>query len=364
MANETKIDTLSVEIDYSAGVANTGLTQLTNTLVKLSGVTAPAINNLKSISTQLNRFVNISTQLNQTNLSQFSNNISNLSSAVKPLSELGKSNLSSFINQLKKIPDLNKALDATTISQFSAKIKELSNAMSPLATNMAKVGTVLSALPSKLNKVSSYTNKTTQNMSSLASVSKLINFSAIIAGASRVGRALGGFIASSNEYVEDLNLFTVAMGKSTETAKEWVDTVSDALGLDPAPMMRYMGVFQMIASGFGLSADNAYKMSKNLTQLTYDISSFYNLNIDEAAQKVQSAISGELEPVRRLGYALDQATLKQIALNNGIKESITNMTQAEKAQLRYIALLTQNQAVQGDMARTIDDNCGYVMKVA
>ncbi len=61
----------------------------------------------------------------------------------------------------------------------------------------------------------------------------------------------------------------------------------------------------------------------------------------------------ELEPVRRLGYALDQATLKQVALNYGIEESFTTMTQAEKAQLRYIALLTQNQAVQGDMARTI-----------
>lgn len=73
---------------------------------------------------------------------------------------------------------------------------------------------------------------------------------------------------------------------------------------------------------------------------------------------------GELEPVRRLGYALDQATLKQIAYNYGIEKSFTDMTQAEKAQLRYIALLTQSQAVQGDMGRTIDDNCGYVMKVA
>ena len=61
-----------------------------------------------------------------------------------------------------------------------------------------------------------------------------------------------------------------------------------------------MGVFNMITTGFGLANDQAYKMSKNLTQLTYDISSFYNINIDEAAQKVQSAISGELEPVRRL----------------------------------------------------------------
>ena len=267
---ETRIDTLSVEVDYSAGIANTGLQQLTSTLEKLSGITAPAISNLKSVSTQLNSFVKSTQKLSSVNLENFSSAITSLSSAVKPLSELGKSNLGSFITQLKKIPDLNKSLDANTIAQFTAKVNQLSTALVPLANNLSKVGSVLNNLPSKLNKVSNYAQKTNTTMSSLSNISKLLNFGTAFAIGRQLGNTVSGFIKKSNEYVEDLNLFNVAMGQSTEKAKQFIDTTSEALGLDPAPMMRYMGVFQMIATGFGLGADNAYKMSKNLTQLTYD----------------------------------------------------------------------------------------------
>ena len=71
-------------------------------------------------------------------------------------------------------------------------------------------------------------------------------------------------------------------------------------------------------------------------------------------QKLQSGISGELEPLRRLGYDLSQARLEQTALNLGIKESVANMTQAEKAELRYYAIMTQVTTAQGDMARTLE----------
>lgn len=294
---EAKIDTLVVDIDYSAGQANTGLTSLTNTLQTLQSTVTPAISKLNSMSNSINKFVQSANGLNTTTLTQFSQSINSLSSAVKPLSELGKSNLGSFVNQLKKIPELNKSLDPNMISEFTKKIKDLSNAMTPLANNMAKVTAGFSSLPSKLNKVNSYTSKTTKSMGLLSNISNLLNFGTVVAFATRAGRALGGFVTQSNQYVENLNLFNVAMGESADRAKEWIDNVSEVLGLDPAPMMRYMGVFNMMATGFGLSSDNAEKMSKNLTQLTYDIASFYNLNIDEAAQKVQSAFAGELEPV-------------------------------------------------------------------
>lgn len=288
---EAKIDTLIVDVDYSAASANTGLIGLKNTLTELQGVITPNVTRLRSLNTILNNFNSTATQLNSVNLTSFSNSMQSIAKSVEPLTNLGKTNLGSFITQLKKIPDLNKSLDSKTISDFTAKVKTLSTALAPLATNLDKVSRSLSNMPSKLNKVSNYANKAKQSVSDFSSVSKLLNFGGMFSVASRIGNVLSDFITQSNAYVEDLNLFNVAMGENTETAKEWIDTVSDALGLDPSPMMRYMGVFQMIATGFGLSADNAYTMSKNLTQLTYDISSFHNLKIDEAAQKVQSAIS-------------------------------------------------------------------------
>lgn len=297
---ETKIDSLIIDVDYSAASADTGLRGLKNTLSELQGVISPNISSLRSMNNVLNRFSSTASQLSNLNLGSFSTNMNKIASSVQPLTQLGKTNLGSFINQLKKIPDLNKSLDAQTISQFTIKVNQLSTALIPLANNLAKVSNSLSNMPSKLNKVSNYTSKSKQAFSGLSSISNLINFGAITAGAMKIGNVLSDFVTKSNAYVEDLNLFTVAMGENTDKAKEFIDTVSDALGLDPSPMMRYMGTFNMIATGFGLASDQAYKMSKNLTQLTYDISSFYNIKIDEAAQKVQSAIAGELEPVRRL----------------------------------------------------------------
>ncbi len=291
---ENKIDDLIIDIDYSASQASTGIENLATALSNLKDATSGTTKNLTNIFTSLSNVGNISSQLRDLDFGNFAKSIESLKNSVKPITELGKSNLGNLFNQLKKIPDISKTLDDKAIEEFTNKINKLSTALVPLSNNLSKVGNVLSNMPSKLNKVSNYTSKAQSSMTGLSSVSKLLNFGAILAFSRQIGTAFGGFIAKSNEYVEDLNLFNVAMGESTERAKEWIDTVSETLGLDPAPMMRYMGVFNMMATGFGLSSQAAEKMSKNLTQLTYDISSFYNLKIDEAAQKVQSAFAGKI----------------------------------------------------------------------
>ena len=126
------------------------------------------------------------------------------------------------------------------------------------------------------------------------------------------------------------------------------------MGIDPAQWLRNQGIFNTLLTGFGDTAERAQLMSQNLTQLGYDLSSYANIPIEEAMLKLQSGISGELEPLRRLGYDLSQAKLQQTALNLGIKESVANMTQAEKAELRYYAIMTQVTTAQGDMARTLE----------
>ena len=99
--------------------------------------------------------------------------------------------------------------------------------------------------------------------------------------------------------------------------------------------------------------EKANLMSKNLTQLGYDISSFYNISIEEAMEKLQSGIAGEIEPLRRLGYAIDVATLQEVAYAHGIEQSVNTMNQAQKSQLRYLAIMEQSGNVMGDMARTV-----------
>ena len=170
----------------------------------------------------------------------------------------------------------------------------------------------------------------------------------------KLARGIASAITLSNEYVENVNLFTVSMGEFAEEAGKYAEKVGEIMGVDPGEWMRAQGVFMTLATGFGVASDRAYTMSKNLTQLGYDLSSFFNISSEDAMQKLQSGISGELEPLRRLGYDLSQAKLEAVALSLGINKLVSDMTQAEKAQLRYYAIMTQVTTAQGDMARTLD----------
>ena len=181
-----------------------------------------------------------------------------------------------------------------------------------------------------------------------------MNVAAVAITFRKIGHFIAQAVTESNKYQEDLNLFTVALGQYADEAKEYAEYVSDIMGIDPAQWLRNQGIFNTLLTGFGDTAERAQLMSQNLTQLGYDLSSYANSPIEEAMLKLQSGISGELEPLRRLGYDLSQAKLQQTALNLGIKESVANMTQAEKAELRYYAIMTQVTTAQGDMARTLE----------
>ena len=181
-----------------------------------------------------------------------------------------------------------------------------------------------------------------------------MNVAAVAITFRKIGHFIAQAVTESNKYQEDLNLFTVALGQYAAEAQNYAEKVSDVMGIDPAQWLRNQGVFNTLLTGFGDTAERAQLMSQNLTQLGYDISSFFNISIEDAMQKLQSGISGELEPLRRLGYDLSQARLEQTALNLGVKESVSAMTQAEKAELRYYAIMTQVTTAQGDMARTLE----------
>ena len=285
-----------------------------------------------------------------------------LANGLRPLSELGKSQMGSFINQLKKLPEIMAELDKTDIGKFADQMTRLSAAMKPFADEMQKVSSGFAAFPSRIQRViassDQYNNamqraKTQTNGFGLAI--KGLKFTTLLLIFRKVAQFLGYAITKAGEYQEDLNLFTVSMGAYAEEAYNYAQKVSEVMGIDPAEWMRNQGVFNTIITGFGVAADKAAFMSKNLTQLGYDIASFYNINFSDAMQKVQSGIAGELEPLRRLGYDLSVARLQQEALNLGITKSVSAMTQAEKAQLRYYAMMTQVTQVQGDMARTLEN---------
>lgn len=168
-----------------------------------------------------------------------------------------------------------------------------------------------------------------------------------------VATTMTEIVSSATQYEEALNLFTVSMGNQAEEATEWIERFSTALYLDPSNVMQYMGSLNSLISGLGVGAENSYLMSKNLTQLAYDLASFKNLSFEEAFTKLQSGISGEIEPLRNVGVALSQNTLQELANSLGIQRRVAEMSEAEKAQLRYIQILKSTSDWQGDMGRTL-----------
>lgn len=184
--------------------------------------------------------------------------------------------------------------------------------------------------------------------------SNLLNKAKSLISIVAISQTLGKAIAKYSEYVEDINLFSVAMGDFADKGAELADRMQGLLGVDSGQTMKYMALFQNLTTSFGVAGDRAYILSSNLTQLGYDLASFHNLSIEESFQKLQAAISGELEPIRRLGVDISNARLQQELYNLGINKSINSLSQADKAQLRYIAIMKQTTNAQMDMGRTLN----------
>jgi len=284
--------------------------------------------------------------------------VAQLADSLKPLSELGKSNLSSFISQLGKIPTVVADLGQLDMAKFAQQMKDLAAAMKPLADEMSQVAAGFSAFPSRIQRLIASTQQYSNTVRSAAghtnswldAIKKVFSIAAV----RTIGLKFGKLIADTTKYTETINMFTASMGEYAKEAYDFAKKASDVLGIDISEWMQNQGTFNTIITGFGVAGDKAAFMSKNLTQLGYDLASFYNIDVASAMQKVQAGISGELEPLRRLGYDLSVAKLQEEAAALGITKQVSAMDQAEKSMLRYHAIMTQVTVAQGDMARTLN----------
>lgn len=213
---------------------------------------------------------------------------------------------------------------------------------------LAGLQKTLSKFKGAANTGSSGTKKLTSCFSSFTS--KVRSATAAFRIASNT---LGSWFKESNDYVEALNLFNVAMGDCADAAMEYAKTVEAVMGIDLKEWLTYQGAFYQMAAGYGIASASSEKMSKNLTQLAYDLSSLWNTDVETAFQKLQSGMSGQIKGLKAWGINVSVAQLRQTALAHGIDLSTAKMTEAQKATLRYITIMEQTSNAQGDLARTL-----------
>ncbi len=213
----------------------------------------------------------------------------------------------------------------------------------------------LDKLYNSLDKISKITDKVTTvtERSSAANVTSKVNFSKLQRVATTTAKALSKCFDATNDYVESINLFNVAMGTGAEKAEVYAKTIERLMGIDSGDWMNYQGSFNQIFEGYGIADEKANSMSQQLTQLAYDLSSLWNVDVDTAFQKIQSGMSGQIKGLKVWGYNLSIASLRETALAHGIELSTAKMTEAQKATLRYITLMEAASNAQGDLSRTL-----------
>lgn len=354
----------------SAGMS--GLDKITSFLNGLSNVNPTA--SAKSINTVVNAIKKIPAAvsgLNGVDFYSMSGSITQLTNALAPLSILDASNLKalgSAFNAIGKVPDLTEKLKATDLDSFASSCQKISAALTPLASQLDKVGNAFAKLPPQLNKVVTQANRVTaanekQRKSYLSLSNQMNGFMrnmAKLVSLKAIAEYLGNAVAKFNDFYEATDLFHNAMGNLSGEADTLIGKMQGLLGVDPTKAMTYMATIQSLGTSFGLASDKAYILSKNLTQLAYDEGSYWNKNVAETFTAMSSAISGEIEPIRRLGIDLSQARLQQELLALGFNKQVSSLSQADKAVLRYIAIMKQTANVQGNLAQTIQSPANQI----
>lgn len=288
--------------------------------------------------------------------------IGSLVTSLNGLSSLSRNSLGSTVNALRRVPEAAEALDKVDFSRLRGNVVELRRALDQLPAAARSASGGMRTASSSADRLSSSAKAAAKHSAGLSDALEGIaraahmamNVSTVIGVFGGISHAIASLIDKTNRYVEDMNLFNVAMGSGAESARSFADQASRLMGIQPQEWMRGQGTFATIAKGMGVAADKANVMSQQLTQLSYDLASFYNISVSDAMEKVQAGLVGQIRPLRELGYDLSDARLKEEAMALGIDENTDSMTQAEKAMLRYKAMLSQVTWAQGDMARTLD----------
>ena len=357
-SSSTGLDGLSKITSFMNGLANVDLTK--------------SAKGIRSVANALNKISSVN--LGNMDFSGLGSKMNSLKNGLSPISSISDSSIkslrgvSSAINSIAKIPSITKKLDSKTLDDFAEVCKKVASAISPLASKLDKVGRSFSSLPSKIKsavnsttRFSSANQKASTSLSSLASQLETIKKRAAqLVSLKAIATYLANAVTKFNDFYEATDLFNNAMGELSGQATELINKMESLLGIDPTEAMTNIATIQSLATSFGLASDKAYILSKNLTQLAYDESSYWNKDTATTFTAIASAISGELEPIRRLGVDLSQARLQQELLALGFNKQVSSLSQADKAVLRYIAIMKQTTNIQGNLAQTISSPANMV----
>ena len=412
----SEIDRLEVKVEAQATKANNQIDKLVAKLnVLSSSLSNVNSGGLTGLSSGVSKFAQASTQLSNvktadftrlakniekigtmdsvslvnsaTSLSKFttalrsldsvavSDNVQQIGTLAKGISQLGYKSSTKAIENIPKLASSMKQLIITLsgVPKVSQNLIDMTNALANLSRTGASSGRAANSLAKSLDTYTYSTGKASRGTFSLASaLGKLYaTYWVVFRALSKIGEA----IDISSDLTEVQNVVDVTFGNMAYKVEKLAQTSIEQFGMSELALKQYASRFQAMGAAMGIDknlisnansflsqqtngyielSDSLSDVSLNLTKLTADMASFYNVEQSDVAEDLSSVYTGMTRPLRQYGLDLTEATLKEWAMNNGLDANIDSMTQAEKTMLRYQYVLANTGAAQGDFARTAD----------
>ena len=236
-----------------------------------------------------------------------------------------------------------------TLGEAKIKIRAV---LDPLKTGLKKAR-ALTATAAKKIAVTAITGVKNAIRGTISTITRAIKNLAKIAAASFIAIGVAS-VKMAADVEESENLFVVSLGVMGDAVRQWSNEISDALGLNRFEVRKFISVFNNMLKAMGIGVEQAAEMSKSLSLLAFDMASFFNLKPDEAFLKLTAGITGEIEPLKRLGILINETAIKTFALKNGIIAEKEQLSEIQKVLIRFNLINEQTRDAQGDLARTIN----------
>jgi hypothetical protein len=367
--------------DLASGIASvkavdtSGLTSMVSALSKIGGkASTQATKNLPALSAQLQNFVR---QMNKIGALNF--DMTNMSNLVTAISRLGSVASGRAVTNIHLLADNLKYLFETLSKapNVSSNIIQMTQALGNLSN---RSGSAISGLNTSISSLSGsflgFKASTGKALIGLKSFTRqILSSMGIYLGLYGAIRGIKNAIDISSALTEVQNVVDVTFGDMSKKVNDFAQDSIRQFGMSELTLKQTASRFQAMGTAMGIDSslikkaneflnkqtdgyiglsDSMADVSLNLTKLTADMASLYNIDQDVVSQDLAAIFTGQTRPLRDYGLDLTQATLKEWAMKQGLDSDIESMSQAEKTMLRYQYVLANTQTAQGDFARTAD----------
>lgn len=161
-------------------------------------------------------------------------------------------------------------------------------------------------------------------------------------------------VSNAADYAESINYLSVVSGEANEELERFIQLQERAFGSDPTQLRTTAALFYQVGNSLDWSDEQALMLSKTFTQLAQDMASLQNVDLETATQKLLAGLTGQSRALKVWGIDVQDATVEQWLMTQGINASMESMNEASQMAARYAYILNRTTNAHGDLAKTLD----------